>query len=201
MARDEFKRISDLYSLIVKRLVCRDFVFPQGGIARRTIELFVDSFSKRYGGGYSDERLVDFCVCQAHVYRDVSFLQRVWKPVHSFGAKAILRYCECATGKRFYEDEWLAESGLDRAKLCEMIADQSSHPLQRFVYMPSEEGTKLRFQNTQAGYLLCEASTLMWSPLSAACVGCNQSVMCRASTEKRFPELYRLRLLDAKGRE
>ena len=56
-----------------------------------------------------------------------------------------------------------------------------------------EETTKRRQHSTEAGYLVCALSTLMWTPFSPSCSKCAKAEPCRRRTQARYPELYRIR--------
>ena len=62
---------------------------------------------------------------------------------------------------------------LSRAGLLDLIVDKSEHPKAKFIFVQSEEGTKLRLLNRDVGFVICQTSTLGWSPLSEACAQCN----------------------------
>ena len=57
----------------------------------------------------------------------------------------------------------------------------------------NEETTKRRLLSTEAGYLVCALSTLMWTPFSPSCSKCAKAEPCRRRTQARYPELYRIR--------
>lgn len=189
----QIKKVETVYTEIIKRLVDPSWRFPQGGLAIKCLQTFLDSFIQKCGGVLNNERLVDFCVCQAHTFKDFD-LKGKWKPAHSFGPNALKRYDTAAHGKRYYEDEWLKSQQLTRKYLYNLIADKKEHPQAKFIYMPSEEVTKSRFINTDTGYFLCQTSTLGWSPLSESCQKCKKAESCKKETSKRLPELYRIRI-------
>ena len=95
---------------------------------------------------------------------------------------------------KYYEDRWLASANITRSHLLSYLADKSKHPHQQYVYMPMEEPTKRRMLNTNAGYLICQSSTLGWSPESESCSLCKFVNQCQIETQRKFPEIYRLRI-------
>ena len=94
---------------------------------------------------------------------------------------------------RYREDRWLKSFGLSRHDLARAVEDRRSHPFGRFIYPEYEETTKRRLLSTEAGYLVCALSTLMWTPFSPSCSKCAKAEPCRRRTQARYPELYRIR--------
>ena len=80
-----------------------------------------------------------------------------------------------------------------RHDLARAVEDRRSHPFGRFIYPEYEETTKRRLLSTEAGYLVCALSTLMWTPFSPSCSKCAKAEPCRRRTQARYPELYRIR--------
>lgn len=190
----QINKIRTVYTAINKRLVSPSWKFPQGGLATKCLNDFLEEFIKKCGGSLNDERLVDYCVCQAHFYRDFNASGKAWVPAHSFGSNAIKRYEKAAKGKRYYEDKWLQSKSLTRKDLYSLIISKKQHPQAKYIYMPSEEITKDRFINTDNGFFLCQTSTLGWSPASASCQHCQYCENCKKETSRKFPELYRIRV-------
>jgi hypothetical protein len=94
----------------------------------------------------------------------------------------------------FYEDQWLSTAQLTRKSLYNLIADRSEHPHAKYIHAFWEERTKKRMLNKEAGYLLCRISTLGWSPVSETCGQCKFTQECMKETQRKYPELYRIRL-------
>jgi hypothetical protein len=185
------KQVTTVYAEIVTRLVDKTFKFSKGGKTIRIISLFLDRFEKEYGS-ITKERLVDFCICAAYLYREKEKEQ--WTIQHVFGQASLNRFRESKHGKTFYEDQWLSTAQLTREYLCHLITDRSEHPHAKYIYVLSEEGTKKRMLNQEAGYLLCRISTLGWSPASETCGQCKFTHDCMQETQCKYPELYRIRL-------
>ena len=97
------------------------------------------------------------------------------------------------SGMNYYIDRWLDDSELSRSCLVKMIEEPKSNSMRKYIYMEAEEQTKMRFLNTEAGYLLCQRSTTGWAPMSETCKRCEYKKQCEQATEKRLPELVRLR--------
>lgn len=183
------KNTITVYTVIMKRMIDPSFKFSQGGATFKTINNFLDLLKEEFME-ITEERLVDFCICTAHAYKDRSAytIKQMFRPA------SIKRLVESKKGARYYEDQWLAEKGLSRSELIKLIADRSEHPLSAYIFMASEEATKLRYLNDEVGYLLCQTSTLGWSPISEACISCTSSDSCKKDTAGKYPELYRIRV-------
>ena len=132
---------------------------------------------------------MDICINISYIYRNKL------KPVKTMlGASSLNSFVQSKRGQRYYENEWLAEKDLTRAGLLSIIANRKEHPFAEYIYMPSEEPRKFRLHNTRAGYAICQASTLGWSPLSDACSTCNFIEQCKDATSQKYPELFRIRI-------
>lgn len=116
-----------------------------------------------------------------------------WNISHSFGRKAADRYLHSGKERRYWEDRWLKGFGLSRDSLTQAMENRRGHPFGRFIYPEYEEITKRRLLSSEAGYLVCALSTLMWTPFSPSCSKCTKANPCRRRTEARYPELYRIR--------
>lgn len=183
-----------VFTLLMHGTGWKDFSFPGGGMAERAVSGCLAALEQQYGA-LSEERLVDFCVCQVYALSGYGPGYRPrWKVSHSFGKKAISRFGGSHAGCRYYENRWLQENGVSRCVLQAAITGRSTHPFLRFIYPEYEDHTKLRLLSTDAGFAVCGLSTLLWTPFSPACRKCLQSESCRKRTERCFPELYRLRL-------
>lgn len=183
------KQTITVYTEIVRRLVNPTFRFSQGGATIKTISNFLDLFAQEYGT-VTNERLVDFCVCTAYAYRD----REQWTVKQIFGPSSLKRLRESKQGKAYYENSWLSSAQLSREYLLNLIIDKKEHPQAKYIYVQSEESTKRRLLNQGVGYLLCQTSTLGWSPLSETCKRCDFINECKKETQSKFPELYRIRV-------
>lgn len=178
-----------VFTEIQRRLVDPTFKFSQGGATIRTLLNFLDLFAKEFGS-VTKERLVDFCVCTAYAYRN----RQTWTLKQVFGPASIKRLKESKQGRAYYENSWLSSAQLNREYLVNLIIDRKEHPQAKYIYVHSEEITKKRLLNQEVGYLLCQTSTLGWSPISDACKQCNFIEQCKRTTQSKFPELYRIRV-------
>lgn len=178
-----------MFTTIAVKLINPEFKFSQGGAAKRLVSNALDKLEKKTGS-LSRERVVDYVVCSAYPFKDRG---TEWTVNQVFGPKSIERF-DTDKGRVYYENRWLRQGGLSRGSLVMMIVDKSQHPQAKYIYMPMEERTKLRMINSEAGYAICQISTLGWSPLSDACQKCKYQSACQKETEKKYPELYRLRM-------
>lgn len=183
------KKISTVFTAIINKLVDPTFKISKGGATTRTLKNFLARFEKEFGD-VTCERLVDFCVCSAYNFRKRTpiNIQQI------FGPQSILRLKEQSRGNIFYQNEWLKTAGLSRTSLLGLIQSKKEHPQAKFIYIHSEESTKKRQLNQRIGYLICQTSTLGWSPLSEACQQCIFIADCKKETDKKYPEIYRLRI-------
>lgn len=203
MEKNERIRVTiALFEVLVRRLLSASFRFPGGASARRVVDDCLKALQTNGGGELSDERLTDFCICQAHAISrfDGDYLSRRWFPSHSFGAKARARFAALTPQRRYHEDRWLESAGLSRALLPSLVHDRREHPLWQFLNPAYEENTKNRVVNTPVCYYVCGVSTLLWNPFSAACRRCLRTERCRKRTAARYPELYRLRCEESERR-
>ena len=178
-----------VFTEIQKRLVNPTFKFSQGGATFTTLSNFINSFEKEFGT-ITSERLVDFCIYVSHAYRNTD----KWSIKQAFGPTAIKKFKTAAVGKVYYENLWLSSANLTRENLVDMIKDRQEHPQAKYIYVEAEESSKKRLLNKEVGYMLCQASTLGWSPVSEACQQCTFTTQCKHETQRKYPELYRIRI-------
>lgn len=171
------------------KLLNPDFKFSGGGATARTLTNFLDLMEKEFGV-VTAERIVDFCICAAYAFRNT----KNWTIKQIFGKSSINRLKDRKHGTEYYEDNWLSEVSLTRSDLIAMVDDRSKHPLAKYIYVASEEISKKRLLNSDVGYIRCQSSTLGWSPLSDSCCQCRFAETCKKETQRKFPELYRIRI-------
>lgn len=184
-----------IFTILMKRMIVESFSFPGGTIAKRTVSSCLDKLEERGQGQLSRERLLDYCICQVYTISNfgTDYLHK-WKISHSFGNKAIERFLSSNSGKKYYEDKWLRCKGLSRNTLLEEFKDRSLHPLTPYIYPEYEDATKRRLHNTEAGFFICVLSTLLYTPFSTLCTTCINSKRCIDILQRKFPELYRIRI-------
>lgn len=188
------KAMSTVFTTLMQ-YVMPAFTFPRGGIATKSVASCLETLETIYSDGISEERIVDYCICQVYTISrfDRLYLNR-WNVTHSFGKKAIERFLSNKQGNRYYEDNWLATIGMSRNALSDRIKDRKQHPLFKYVNPAYEESTKKRALSTIVGYYICATSTLLWNPFSPSCSKCTKEQACKVRTQVYFPELYRLRI-------
>lgn len=148
-------------------------------------------------------RIVDFVVYQVYRFREViaepnSRFQVTW----CFSDNAIEKYRkqfiedEGKSGITYYIDRWLSSFSIDRGRLMEIMEPPKENPMRKFIYLQCEDQARSRLHNTEAGYMLCQLRTTGWAPRSALCSSCGFAERCKADTERKYPELTRLRQQD-----
>lgn len=187
----QIQHLMKVWSKVATTMLNPSFKFSGGGATLRVLTKFLDNMEGEFGA-VTPERLVDFCICAAYTYRNRPYT----KINNIFGPSMIQRIRGRKGGVLWHEDEWIQSKGLTRAGLLELIQDRTVHPLAKFIYVPSEESTKMRMLNREVGYIICQASTLGWSHKSAACNLCDYTEKCKKETEIKYPELYRIRIED-----
>lgn len=184
----QIKQLKIVFTTIKKKTGDSKFKFSEGAAITKRLSSFIDQLEDRLSA-VSEERIVDVCVSIAYRFRETAYTVKTM-----FSAGSIKHFFDAKRGQKFYENAWLDAHGLSRPALLALIADRRKHPQEDFIYMPSEEDRKMRLHNTKAGYMMCQVSTLGWSPESQACLCCQYTDDCKIETERKFPELYRIRL-------
>lgn len=173
---------------LARRFGHSSFRFAGGYLIQQQIERTIDKLHDTFGG-ISEERLADYCIYVLYVQRDNNkiLIDVLTSP------KMVDKFAKRRYGARYFEDKWLELVNQTRSNIIMLAIDKSVHPHAKYIYMMAEERSKRRCLNQEAGYHLCQASTLGWSPLSEACQECNWVDDCKKETKHKFPELYRLR--------
>lgn len=182
------KQTLKMFHEIAVKLIHQGYRLPQGGEPTRVMRTALQRVEKKFGV-LTAQRTVDYVVCSSYAFKDRG---SNWKLNQVFGSKSMERF-NSDKGRMYFENKWLESEGLSRSSLLNMIVDRSKHPKAKYIFIPSEEGTKLRLLNREVGFAVCQTSTLGWSPLSAACSECNFVTMCKTETQKKYPEIFRLR--------
>lgn len=199
MNKEEIKEKTEkIFTFLYREGVYKSFRFPKG-YGASVMDKFADDIIKRENGMVSLGFLVDFCIHQAHLWRD----HKRWNNFSitwAFGPKAIDRFYSAKKGVRFYQDQWLKENGFDREELKCKFVSFKEHPLKKFIYIEAEDITKRKLLNNEAGKMLCFALTTLYSPNSPACQICKFSTECSKLLMSSNHELYRLRLSNIKNK-
>lgn len=179
-----------IFHAIVTKLIYPEYKLPKGGEPTRIIKTALNRLEKKFGA-LTPQRIADYVICSAYPFKDRG---SDWKLNQVFGPKSMERY-NSDKGRVHFENKWLASGdAINRTSLALMLVDKSEHPKAKFIYVPSEEGTKLRLLNRDVGFVICQTSTLGWSPLSEACTQCSFIEKCKQETQKKYPEIFRLRI-------
>ena len=183
------KQTLKMFHEIAVKLIHPGYRLPQGGEPTRVMRTALQRVEKKYGA-LTAQRIVDYVVCSSYAFKDRS---ANWKLNQVFGPKSLERF-NSDKGRMFFENKWLESEDLSRSLLLNMIVDRSEHPKAKFIFVPSEEGTKQRLLNREVGFAICQTSTLGRSPLSTACSECHFVAKCKTETQKKYPEIFRLRI-------
>lgn len=183
------KQLTTVFTEIIKRLVNPTYRFPKGGANTRTIHTFLSKLEEEFGA-VTCERLVDACITAAYSIRETPN----WTLKQVFGPATIKKIKDSKRGVLFYQNQWLEAKSLSRKSLTDLIKDRKEHPQAKFIFIQAEEATKKRQLNRRAGFVLCQLSTLGWSPLSDACSQCSFIEDCKKETASKYPEIFRLRI-------
>lgn len=192
-------RLSKMIETVIRRCINRKWRFP-GGPNLIALEVGVKNLQKLWPyEGIADDRIVDYIVYQIYRTRQNFENGYGWQPNFLFTDYSIGKYRKQfidesgKSGMNYYINQWLDDAELTRGDLVRIIEDPKPNSMRKYVYMESEEQTKKRFLNTEAGFILCQRSTTGWAPLSETCERCEYQKQCEQATEKRLPELVRLR--------
>lgn len=190
-----------VFQKVVKKLIDKDWLLPV--TANLNIQLGILRFKDLFPGGMSDGRLVDFLVYQIYRFRDlIADKDSRWDMTWCFSENAVRKFkaqfldAGGKSGMLYYIDQWLNEGGLSRDRLESMIAVKKEHRLAKLIYIEAEDFTKRRFFGTEMGFAMCIKSTTGWTPKSQVCASCVSASKCMEITEKKYPELVRLRKQD-----
>jgi len=179
------------------RKINKNFSYPMTLYYQNGVKMGIGKLDSLYGGRASDERISDYIAYQIYRMRE-SIASGRWSVTWIFSDEAVERYKRQfidpngKAGMMYYIDEWLRSFGIDRNVIAKALSAEKSVAGQ-YRQSDYEEPIKLRFHNTEAGYLLC-LQTTGWSPKSNACKKCKYSSDCIERTKRRFPEIYRMRI-------
>lgn len=189
---------------VILTLMDKNYKLDDGGQTLNSVMNGITYICKRLFP-YSDKpdsRIIDFIVYQLYRRRDCRYR---FTAVDLFSCRAADKYeyqfigPNAKPGMNYYIDLWLQGGGLTRAKLTKMIEDKKPTQISQYVYIASEETIKRRFFNTPGGYMLCQNSTTGYAPRSEACRECDFKEHCCEQTERKYPELMRLRTQEYKN--
>lgn len=198
MTREKAGRIIRAFMEVVN---CVDpkWRFPYGPVPEAYVVEGLERLEAFFKMGISDRRYVDYIVYQVFRFADAiaeknSRFQYTWCfSENAFGKYRAQYFGSGKRGIDYYIDLWLKENGISREHLLGRIQGPGENKWRKFIEMPSDEMVKMRFHNTESGFILCSSSTMGWSPGSNACSGCNYVEKCMTVTDRRYPELLRLR--------
>lgn len=183
---------------VINSCIRKDWKFPGGQYGLTTIAKGLERMRVLYPyEGMSNARIIDFLVYQIYRCRDI-IKDGGWTLGWAFSDNAVNKYKKQfidaggKTGMNYYIDLWLDDNGLSRGLLVRILSP-ADNSMRKYVNPVHEEEIKARFFNKQAGYLLCQSSSTGWNPKSSYCPKCTYMNKCMAETEKKYPEIVRLR--------
>lgn len=197
-------RIMRMVNAIVEPLIGKEKKLPSGGPVVASFQPLLDSVMKDLYpySEIADDRIVDYLVYRLYVLRDSDHPTSLPVLFSQWGINGYRKQFMAEDGKsgmNYYIDRWLEEAGLSRQRLVKMIEKPKPNRMAKFIYMESDELIKRRFFNTEMGYLLCQQSTTGWTPRSELCSKCEFKKKCETATNRRLPELVRLRKQEMKN--
>ncbi len=186
---------------VIGELMNERFKIAPNGISLQMTQEGIERLNKTLFpySNMADERIVDFLVYSLYLKRDSIYRFTVSQ---IFSEGLMLKFqrqfmsADGKSGMNYYINEWLDDGDLSRSKLTKMIEKPKPHKMAKFIYVESEEVIRKRFYNTEMGYMLCQRSTTGWTPRSQYCNGCKNAGQCMMVTERKYPELIRLRRKD-----
>lgn len=186
---------------IILTLIGKEFKIPDGGQSLVVVEQGIKKINQALYpySNMADDRIIDYLVYFLYLKREPR-----WRFTINdiFSDYAISRYRQQfmsengKSGINYYINQWLDSGDLTRAALTKMIEKPKPHKMSKFIYLESEDLIKRRFFNTDMGYMLCQLSTMGWAPRSKWCQVCINASQCICATERKYPELIRLRRQD-----
>lgn len=184
---------------LIRRTIDPKWKCSYGGMAALQLQNGLESLPGVFSvPEISDERVIDYIVYQIYRNRQM-IVEGRWKLAWLFSQMSLDKYKKQfisengKSGMNYYINQWLDEFELSRSMLTAMIEKPKPNPLKKLVYMESEEPIKKRFAGTESGLALCHQATTGWSPFSETCSQCVNRTECEMITEKKFPELVRIR--------
>lgn len=192
---------------IIRRTLLPRYRLPKNRAYLAKIRTVLEYYQNTcYPMGLADERIADFLLYQIYRLRETISLSKQWDLDWIFSFKGVDKFKlqfltkEGKSGMRYYIQEWMDDNDLTMETILRFMEEPKPSPLSPYVYLPSEEPIKRRWFNTEMGLLLCLSETTGWSPLSAACQQCKQKEICELETQRKYPELIRLRKETQHGR-
>lgn len=194
-------RVRSAINKIILTLIGKEFKIPDGGQSLAVVEQGIKKINQALYpySNMADDRIIDYLVYFLYLKREPRWRFTV---NDIFSDYAISRYRQQfmsengKSGINYYINQWLDGGNLTRAALTKMIEKPKPHKMSKFIYLESEDLIKRRFFDTDMGYMLCQLSTMGWAPRSKWCQVCINASKCICATERKYPELIRLRRQD-----
>ena len=191
-------QVAKAITTIIKAGIREDWRFPGGSYGISTIANGLERMKKLYPyEGMSESRIIDFVVYQIYRCRD-KIADGNWTLSWAFSDNAVERYrrqfmdVNGKSGMNYYINIWLKQHGMSREGLTRILLPQENS-MKKYVNPVHEEEIKGRFFNKDVGFFLCQSSSTGWNPKSDYCRKCKFMDKCMDATEKKYPEITRLR--------
>jgi hypothetical protein len=208
MEQEKLMRVVRIFVRLINK-VDPKWKLPGGIQAVSYIDNGLVMLEREFPLGMADDRITDFIVYQVYRYLDnitgaaSTHFMYTW----CWSENAVKKFRNQYFGDGnpridYYIDQWLKTLGINRKQITDYISGPKPNKWRKYIEMPSDELIKRRFHNTENGFILCSTKTMGWSPGSGCCKECNFVEKCLQVTERRYPELLRLRREeDGKGKK
>ncbi len=191
--------IMKMCAVVVHTLILPEWKVPDSHSTTRIVLSGLEKFGKLYPN-MSEARIVDFVVYQLYRYREIiPSTNWGWSWSWCFSNNAVAKFKAQfiddggKVGINYYIDKWLESGGLSREKLLDIISERNDQSLSFYVDSPADEPIKKKYLNTPYGLVNCIKFTSGWSPKSESCSQCRYEKDCVYYTQRKYPEIYRLR--------
>lgn len=190
-------KVGRAFVYLMNKAVNPLWVFPGG--FQPTVDIYnaLNYLGARYfPNGLSDERIIDCIIYQIYRYRESRHpVDYRWCFSRTAIDKFYMQFYGGGKGRQmtYYINQWLKEHNITRPDLIKLIARPKENSYAKYIYIQAEEMCKSRFLNTNVGFLMCKNNTTGWTPLSKNCKQCKFVSKCITESEKKYPEIIRLR--------
>lgn len=198
---EQATRVRAAINRVITSLIGQKYKVPEGGQTLAVIQKGIDKINKLLFpySDMADDRIIDYVVYHLYLKREPRWGISITDLFTDYAINKYRQQFMSENGKsgiNYFINQWLDDAYLTRSALVKMIEKPKPHKMSKFIYLESEELIKKRFYNTEMGYMLCQRSTTGYAPRSSSCQGCRFTSRCQENTDKKYPELLRLRRKD-----
>lgn len=187
------ERVKVIFKYIYRLLKDKNFNLSGSELLNNSIIKFIKIFEDE-NGFLNESILIDYIIFSIYRLKDVKFVNQ---PTY-FSKNSIEKFLSRNRGVDYYTSQFVEDNGTTRGTIKSYFINNSKHPLSKYIYVESEELTKMRKINTLTGYFICINNTTLYSPHSEACLICSNSDRCESNLINTNPELHRLRVQNTK---